>query len=339
MTLADALAALDGKASLTADDALAVRRVVYGDGVAVNQEEAETLFRLNADAGEISPEWRALFIEAMTDYVVHEEEPRDYVDAGKAQWLIGLVSGRKTLRGDEVEVLLHILEEADTVPQDLAAYVLGVVRSMGLWRLRTGAALTALDIDRLRRVVFAKGGESNVAVTREEAEALFDINDAQPAGSSDPAWSDFFARAVGNAVLFEPTWHPNADAEVAREAWVADTSMHPLDRMRALAGRDWQADMAEGFKEVFHMDFEDSDMKALSERENADEAIEEAAAAVTADEAHWLADRIERNPEFNAGERALIAFLKQNAASIDASLSDYLSKVTDDDAPKQRAAS
>ena len=342
MTLAEALAALDAKASLTADDALTLRQIVYGDGVDVNQAEAETLFRLNADAGEISPEWSALFIEAMTDHIVRQQEPVGYVDEAKAQWLIGLVSARSKLRGDEIEALLHVLEEADEVPATLAAFVLGVVRSMALWRLRTAGALTPLDVERLRRVIFAKGGESNVAVTREEAEALFDINDAQKSGASDPAWSDFFARAVGNAVLFVPVWQADAATERSHEAWLADTSIHPLQRLKAaFAGGDFQhGAAAEGFCDVFHMDFESADLNRLGEREVADEAMEAAAASVTADEAHWLVDRMGRTPGFDAGERELVAFLKDNASSIDPALADYVAKLGDGDtAPSLRAAS
>jgi hypothetical protein len=339
MTLAEALAALDAKASLTADDALTLRQIVYGDGVDVNQAEAETLFRLNADAGEISPEWRALFIEATTDYVVREQEPMGYVDDAKAQWLIGLVSARSKLRGDEIEALLHVLEVADESPAVLAAFVLGVVRSMALWRLRTAGALTPLDIERLRRVIFAKGGERNVAVTREEAEALFDINAAQKPGASDPAWSDFFARAVGNAVLFVPVWQADAATELSHEAWLADTSFHPLQRLKAaFTGGEFQHGAAEGFSDVFHMDFEGADLKRLGEREAADEATEDVAAAVTADEAHWLIDRMGRTPGFDAGERALVAFLKANASSIDPALADYVAKL-DDGTVEQRAAS
>jgi hypothetical protein len=340
MTLAEALAALDAKASLTADDALTIRQIVYGDGIVVNQDEAETLFRLNADAGEISPEWRALYIEAMTDYVVREQAPVGYVNDAKAQWLIALVSTRSKLRGDEIEALLHVLEEADEVPATLAAFVLGVVRSVALWRLRTAGALTALDIERLRRAIFAKGGESNVAVTREEAEALFDINDAQKP-DADPAWSDFFARAVGNAVLFVPVWQADAATELSHEAWLADTTIHPLQRLQAaFTGDHLQRGAAEGFSDIFHMDFESADLKRLGEREAADEATEDVAAAVTADEAHWLIDRMDRNGDFDAAERALVAFLKENASSIDPALADYIAKLGGDHTPASlRAAS
>ena len=70
MTLTEALEALDGKAELTADDALTLRQVIFAPDQAVDIREAEALFTLNADAGAISQAWHDLFIEALTDYVV-----------------------------------------------------------------------------------------------------------------------------------------------------------------------------------------------------------------------------------------------------------------------------
>ncbi|HEY3815104.1 MAG TPA: hypothetical protein VGL66_17945 [Caulobacteraceae bacterium] len=323
MALADLLKTLDGKSTLTAEDALSVRKAIYEDGV-VSQDEAEGLYTLNADAGVISPEWRMLFIEAMTDFVVRQQAPSGYIPDPRATWLIGLMSSRRTLRGDEVELLIHLLEEADQAPDRLSAYALGVVRSLALWRLKTGGALIASDIERLRRVIFAKGGEQNVAVTREEAEALFDINDAHQGKSSDPAWCDFFARAIGNAVLFVPVWTADADTELHEEAWLADTRVRPFARFGRLSAEDRNAAMAEGFSDIMHMDFESADLKRLGARVDADEATEQEAAAVTPEEAGWLADRIGRDGVVDDAEKALLAFLRDNASNIDPSLAQRL---------------
>jgi hypothetical protein len=140
-------------------------------------------------------------------------------------------------------------------------------------------------------------------------------------------------------VLFAPVWHADADTERSEDAWLADTTVNPLRRMQALAaGGGFRKGVAEGLADIFHMDFDGADLKRLGEREAADEAIEDAAAAVTADEAHWLADRIGRDGNFDAGERALVAFLKANASSIDPALADYVAEL-DDGTVEQRAAS
>jgi hypothetical protein len=329
-TLAEALSALDGKAALTADDAVTLRQIIYGQSLTVDQAEADALFQLNADAGQLAPEWCALFIEAMADFVVRQQDPEGYVDDAKAEWLMGSVERYGRVRGDELEMLIHVLEEADQVPAKLSAFVLSSVKAITLARLQKTGAVSALDIDRLRRLVFAKGGEANVAVTRHEAEALFDINDAQAGGPANPAWGDFFVRAVANAVLFEPIWASDREEELKREQWLADTSIHPLRRIQAALGdpAGTGAEMVAALHEVaeglrsgyWDWAIHKHDLSPLQDRYEADEARETEAEAVTADEAHWLVDRIGRDGRFDANEHALIDFLRANARAIDPAL-------------------
>jgi hypothetical protein len=341
-TLAEALSALDGKAVLTAEDTVTLRQIIYAPDQTVERAEAEALFKLNADAGQLAPEWCALFAEAMADFVVRQQHPPGYVDDAGAEWLIGAVTRSGRVRGDEVEMLIHVLDEADQVPAKLSDFVLSSVKAVTLARLHKAGALTGLDIDRLRRLVFAKGGDSNVAVTRQEAEALFDINDAQAGGPANPAWSDFFMRAVANAVMFEPVWAPDRDAELDHERWLADTSIHPLRRIEtALANPQKSlADMMQAMHEIAqgsrsgHLGRDalgeailQDDIAPIRDRYAADEARETEAEAVTADEAHWLVDRLGRDGRYDANEHALIDFLRANARSIDPSLSEMLTRL------------
>jgi len=158
MALAELLSSLDGKADLTAEDALAARREVFGGDNAVSAEEAAALMSLNADAGAISPDWRSFFIEAMTDYVVRQAEPQGYVDEAKARWLIEAVQREQRTRVDEVEMLIHVLEQADSTPSDFSGFILGLVRALCLRHIEREGRLRPADIERLRRVIFATGG-------------------------------------------------------------------------------------------------------------------------------------------------------------------------------------
>lgn len=312
MSLSDTAAALDGKAELTAEDALAVRKALYGAGLAVSQADADTLFKLNADAGRHAPEWRALYIEALTDFVVRQQTPPGYVDQARADWLTAALTARKRLREDEVDLLIHVVDQADQTPASLSAFVLATVRTLTLWRLQRQGRLDAVDVERLRRVVFAKGGDTNAAVTRAEAEALFDINDALD-GAPAEGWTDFFVRAVANAVLFEATWQADRAEELRRETWLHDTGAHPLHRLAVL--RDLPALphlMKDALDEIHDLDFETQDEAVLEQRFQADEGVEVKAQAVTADEAHWLLDRIGRNGGVDTNEQALVAFILAN---------------------------
>ncbi len=324
MTLAEALSALDGKATLDAEDALVLRRIIYGASDRVEQDHVDALFQLNAHAGAISPEWRTLFVEALVDFVVRQQEPAGYVGDAKADWLIEAVKRHGRIREDQIEMLIRVLETADKTPPQLSAFVLGAVRALALWRLKRTGALDGADIERLRRVLFAKGGDANIAVTRAEAEALFDINDALGGAAFDPAWTSLFVHAVANAVLFETPWAPDAETELQRQAWIRDTTIHPLRRDLDLLQhpRGLEHAVAEEFHDLAHLDFQNHDAEQLNRRID---ALEARAEIVTFDEAHWLLDRIGRNGEFDANERALIAFIRANAREIDPTLQDLLS--------------
>lgn len=324
MTLAEALSTLDGKAALDADDALALRRIIYGAGEPVAPDHVEALFQLNAHAAAISPEWRTLFIEAVLDFVVRQQEPAGYVGEARADWLIEAVKRHGRIRADEIEMLIAVLETADKTPPRLSAFVLGAVRALALWRLKRTSALDRADVERLRRVLFAKGGDANIAVTRAEAEALFDINDALGGAAFDPDWTNLFVHAVANAVLFETPWAPDAEAELKRQAWIRDTTIHPLQRDLDMLNDPaaYRHAVAEELHDLAHLDFRDHTLEQMND---AIDALETRAEGVTADEAHWLLDRIGRNGEFDANERALIAFIRANARDIDPMLQDLLS--------------
>jgi hypothetical protein len=315
--LSHALSELDGKAELTTDDAIAVRRIVFGGDCMVSADEAEALIQLNADAGQISAEWRALFIEALSDYVVRQEHPQGYVDAAKGDWLLTQMRRRQSLREDEVEMLIHVLEQADQTPEEVSGFVVDRVKSAALAGVERNGRLDPMEIERLRRVVFAAGGTNNIAVSRREAEALFDINDALNGAAPDPAWADLFVRAVGNSVLYKPPWKADAAAEVARETWIEDASIHPLRRLAALGkSRQDLSGMLEALREIVHWDFDDH---AMDQALAADALLEANAEAVTADEAHWLVERIRKNARFDVNERALLTFIRANADTIDPS--------------------
>jgi len=313
MSLGNALALLDGKKELTADDAMALRRVVYGQDATVTRADAEALFKLNADAGSLSQEWQQLFIEAMTDYAVHEETPSGTIDAVKSDWLVAQTRKAGRIREDEIEMLIHALEEADESPAALSNFVLELVKSVILAKLKQRQGLDRSDVERLRRVIYSKGGDGNIAVTRHEAEALFDINDALKGADADPAWVDLFKRAVANAVLFESAWHPDGKAELNREAWLADTGVHPLRHfVTGLESAGAWSDMREAAREMIHLDFQDHSLERAYEAQSAAGADAE---KLTDDETHWLVDRIRGNGVYDRNERAVVDFIRKNARS------------------------
>ena len=128
LILAAPVAGLASKNRIVADDVAMLREEVFRDGV-VTRGEAEALFALDASCGDKCPEWAGFFIEAVVDYIVHQEKPQGYVSEENAQWLIRAI-GRDGVVDSavELEMLVRVLEAATSSPQTLEIYALDQVR-------------------------------------------------------------------------------------------------------------------------------------------------------------------------------------------------------------------
>jgi len=112
----------------SADDVLALRRLVYGE-THVTPEEAEALIGLDESVEHAGPEWLDLFVEAMTDFVIHQQEPQGYVSEGNAAWLTDRIGHDGRVKTQtELELLIRVIEKATSVPPSLAGFALGQVR-------------------------------------------------------------------------------------------------------------------------------------------------------------------------------------------------------------------
>ncbi|RUW72024.1 hypothetical protein, partial [Mesorhizobium sp. M1E.F.Ca.ET.063.01.1.1] len=210
------VAGLTSKNCITAEDVTMLRREVFADGV-VSRGEAEALFALDQTARDKCPEWALFFVEAVTDYIVYQEKPEGYISEENAGWLVrtisrdGMVDSRT-----ELELLVHVLEEAKSSPSQLSAYALEQVANAviaGKGPLMLGGNLVPgliaeAEVDLLRRILYAYGGHGNIAVTKAEAEILFRINDRTAAASNDPSWNDLFVKAIANYVMCSAGYEP-----------------------------------------------------------------------------------------------------------------------------------
>lgn len=77
-----------------------LRRILYAPasegGIMVTRREAELLFELNfaTDAAKNSAAWQALFVKAITMYILSDAASPETVDADEANWLLGQVGDR-----------------------------------------------------------------------------------------------------------------------------------------------------------------------------------------------------------------------------------------------------
>jgi hypothetical protein len=325
-SLSDLTAAIAETGHIAAADVLALRRVIYGD-VAISPAEADALIALDEEVPARCPEWDDLFCEALTDYVVRQQEPADYIDEAKADWLMSRLTADGRIKTDsELELLVHMLEAATTAPARLTAFALSQVKAavvggdgplLRAGRLEQGR-VSAGEVALLRRILYAAGGDGNVAITRAEAEALFDINDACRDADNDPAWTDLFAKAVAASVMTVSGFVPvSREDEARREAWLAQAGPGPLGALGGFMGRMFSsAPDLKGWR-----DDGLGDWRALNART---EALESAAESVSEDEARWLADRIGRDGRFDDAEKAVIQFLKRESRDIHPALKPLL---------------
>jgi hypothetical protein len=299
-SLADMIGALKAAGRMAPDDVIALRAQVYGAD-AVTAEALEALAGLDGAIAQPPGEWVEFLAEAMTDYVVRQAAPEGYVDDARADWLMGVLAEPSGAAG--MEVLARILETADETPPKLAAFALSKIKAA----VTADGKVSAEDVAMMRRLVFAGGGEDAVGVTREEAEALFDVDDACRAGPNDAAWPDFFAKAVGASLTAVSPFHAASRADVVRdETWLSDRE-NMVDFATSMLRKP---DVAGAVREVLHP-YQDEENE-WRDAEAGAEAAEAQALPISDEEARWLVGRLSKGA-LSEAERRLIAFLKDVA--------------------------
>src|SRR5262249_2932840 len=156
------------------------------------------------------PAWPVFFIEAVTDYIVNQAEPEGYLTTDGAKWLLARVAKDGVVtRKTDLDLVVNVLHRSRWSPVSLSAFALPQLKravAEGEGPLRSGQTTTEPgvisepEVELVRRVLYAFGGDGNVAVTRDEADVLFDINDAIADPDANEAWTDLFVKAVTNVV-------------------------------------------------------------------------------------------------------------------------------------------
>jgi len=306
------------------DDVLAMRREVYPDGV-IQPDEAERLFRLDDDCTQQSPAWMTFFVEAITDFVVNQADPPGYISEDNATWLINHISHKgKVSSATELELLVNVLDKAEQSPERLIRFALeqvkqGVLSGSGPTRIgvdllpfRIGAG----EVDLLRRMLYAFGGEGHSAITRAEADILFDINDAVGNADNHPSWSDLFVKAIANYLMAASGYTPPSRAEALRlEKWEDDDRVSTVDFFtRALSG---------GLRGILAAYSKDT---AWDERLKAEQDDIKTSERITDDEAKWLIGRINRSGGMQENERQLLRFIAEESPDINPLLKPLVDK-------------
>ena len=316
MADSEVVKAILARGKITADDVLELRHRVFWKGV-VTPDDAEMVFALNDQLEQnADPSWEPFFVEALTDYIVFQAEPRGYISDENADWLIAHIgrSGHVDT-ACELELLVKVLERAQLSPVKLVTFALeqvkwGVIRSqgyVGACHQNEPGVVDKAETELVRRILFAFGGDGNISITRQEAGILFDINDATDEKKNDPAWSDLFVKALANFLLATSGYQvPTRQEALRREAWLDE----PTAGVRAFMGEMLAGSLNAMWQAAKHgtLDGEPRHESGSSGLTIGTEPLS------TADDARWLADRMRRDHVLHADEVALINFLKDNQA-------------------------
>ena len=99
-----------------------LRKRLYTDGK-IDKEEAEALFAINDAVARKNnaPEWRTLFVEAICDFLLKDDDSLGVVDADEAAWLIEKIEGDGDVDDIEKFLLKSLKENAKELDPGLRA--------------------------------------------------------------------------------------------------------------------------------------------------------------------------------------------------------------------------
>ncbi|MCF6219685.1 MAG: hypothetical protein L3J65_01100 [Robiginitomaculum sp.] len=297
-------------------DVLNVRRTVFEDGH-ITVQEADMLFQINHLPGKPDT-WFDLFLEGITHFLVRQTMPHGYINQANAAWLMARIDHDGVVETrTELELLMYVMKIANNVTDELEIYALNQVKIAvleGRGFLAQGRQLQPgvigeAEVDILRRVLYACSSEGGVGISKAEAEALFDINDAVVDADNSDSWQRLFVGAIANHLMMLAAWEePDMAETLRRERWLEQK------------GQGFVVPSFKGFGDAVKSLFSNPEY----EYSHTNKAGIADAERVTQSEAYWLVERLNRNSSLDANEKALLKFLREESPEIHESLMPYV---------------
>ena len=190
---------------VNAEDMRAIRQAIYKDH-AFTANEADVLFAFN-DFKDKPADWSRFFVEIMTEFLVYEMPPKGSVNPINASWLLARINHDGVVDSEtELQLLINVLRRSDNAPDELEEFALAQVKKAVLdgvghyGEIRTDArgVIIESDVNMLRTILYASASEGGMGISRLEAEALFDLNDATANSTNHESWQKFFVGAIAN---------------------------------------------------------------------------------------------------------------------------------------------
>lgn len=290
--------------------AAGLRREVYGKGDP-SRADLEMLIADGAALG-ADPDFSELLAEVATDVLVRQGESDGFVSDEAASWLIDRVGKAEGLSvAAKFAMLRAIVGHAVSIPASLTGFGLAQIKTAILKGAPDHApgVVDSRDVEALRALAFAPTAACPVHVDRSTAEMLFDIAHATAGADNDPAFADFFAKAVGNYLMGACFLEPPDAAKSRAVEKEFDRVTSRSYFLSSLASRPNLSQLGDA------LESEGGEEEDETARENDDADRRLAAAApVDADEAAWVIAHLTKG-SLSPAERRLLAFLREEAPS------------------------
>jgi hypothetical protein len=107
---------------IDSDEVKTIKKVIYEDGK-IDKDEADFLFELNdaVSGKDNAPEWKNLFVDAITAFVLEDEVSPNEIDDDEAKYLYDQIKGDGQVDDIERALLENIKAKAKNFPEILAS--------------------------------------------------------------------------------------------------------------------------------------------------------------------------------------------------------------------------
>lgn len=318
------------RGSIRDQDVALLRQCIMIEGRS-GSDLAETLLALHRTCPVQGPAWAPFLIDAICNHIIDDVAPEGYLTAANTEWLLAAIQpqGRIDTKA-ELDLLLMALDRARWAPVTLVRTALEqVCRAVetGAGPLRAtspmpAGAIAETEVELVRRILYAFGADGRVAITRDEAEVLFAINDAVAAGGPNPAWTDLFVKAIANVVMSASGYEiPSREAALAPSSVAVDVTEAPSATaymLSALTSR--YGDVIERYVE------QTPEERALARLER--QRIEIiTGSGMSGQEADWLSERLGRDGVVSLAEAALVGYLRRASRRMHPALADKVAQL------------